>query len=628
MIKYETPILSEEGMLKAIEMLIDGKTEISRELKMSDYRAPIENNMTSYLETNYKLVYEIIRYYAESILKKCDLTDKSIPANIFDSELDNNLTIGDLEIIKNLSNEDMEQILNNEEEVLIKNNKLNHNIISFLKKYIRDNKGEVLDSTMLFKRKEECSKKEGIFRNRIYMNRNFLNSSSWEFLTIFIKKCIDEKIRFHLKATGATVSEGTLDKTVIYCLPSETNKTISLINQTLEEHPEFKQTLGSPITTGGSIINEDGNSYYSITRNRGQTKYWRYGPTFNDYINIIIRISFMISTLNCIKKYMPDKFEELPFKNIDTTKSNDEIISQLINITNLSYESPETYNKIVSLNKELSEKIGIEYKKELAKNMIKNIKTIHSYTTFGDGNHTDIPIFMDEQLYTTLNEKKIEGKIENKEEREFKEDLYLISIYGQFIENNFVSFAGTISKIYREILKEDLNIILKIQKYGTTSLTSEDLEFIKKHNIKDLLQQIVEKIISIKGPQSKKELDELIDKQNIKTIVSPEIKSIDTLSDIKLIYTYLYKGMLLSEIKQLSKEEIDILFEYGNINSISSIDDDKKKLLLDPKLQNDLKILKEKIITKYGNKAFEHLDRIKKELSSNSNPSLEDSNIY
>ena len=84
-------------------------------------------------------------------------------------------------------------------------------------------------------------------------------------------------------------NDDIVDGMVIYARNAYFKKYIEIIEEIFTETPDYKKFFGSPIATGGNIIEEDGTSYMAITHN-GRVA--MSNITYNDAVNKIIHYTY------------------------------------------------------------------------------------------------------------------------------------------------------------------------------------------------------------------------------------------------------------------------------------------------------------------------------------------------
>ena len=113
----------------------------------------------------------------------------------------------------------------------------------------------------------------------IYLNTPNAKCTS-EFLSEYIIKCIDNNMDYYLK--GLNINGNNKDRTIIYSNQNDYNNKLNIITEILNEHPEWSNKFGTPI----SFIKPSTESLYSVSN------YINYEITFIDYFNDLCEVSY------------------------------------------------------------------------------------------------------------------------------------------------------------------------------------------------------------------------------------------------------------------------------------------------------------------------------------------------
>ena len=399
-LNIKIPILQEENIQGIIDSCIkkDGlNRRHSRTIEPLKYRQPVKGTLSKEKEDKLaqNISIDIFKYYCNKCLKilnknKCDL---SKPVVSFINNFNNDEIIGyDLIKISKCSNEELLKIINKPcitpyEKFLyakLKPNKIN---------------AERYDSSFLYKdlKKDDVEEEAYGFNphysKRIYMNLPQSSSISYKFAITFIERCIDKDIPFNMKLFGSfSHSENDLDSTIFYSKNAYFEEHIKILREILNDYPEYKQFIGSPITTAGNIIEDDNRSYLAISHSGYTAYYGKCGKTYNDTSDEIINMAYVYSCCKIIKYYYAyfiNKLDQNTLKEIKVILNNElstDSIEQLRKI-----EEPVRKAIYEFYNNKKSNYESIDY--TLGEHIKENITSFSSIINFGDLEHKDYPIY-------------------------------------------------------------------------------------------------------------------------------------------------------------------------------------------------------------------------------------------
>ena len=398
----DVPIENQSSMVKIIEhcLLKDGQNKKhSRSLILDGYRKPANSNLSTEDEEKYNIGYcfMTLKYFAEKYLKDLKKlnADLNKPVSSYFPEISN----------KDITGKDLEYVCTHNYDELIAYNKANIKLpLSKLIWSFLNNNGidaEHFNNELLYEDKtfDEGEQLFWGYSKRIYMNLPRNSSITYDFGLQYVMKCIDRKIPFDMKLFGAFGhGDNNLDGTIFYSKNKYFNDHIAILNEILEEHPEYKQYFGTPIYTAGHVIDSDGNCYIAISH--GGNSYFsttlRRVKTYNDTADDIINFTYTLACCKLIKyfaTYFIKKIDSNLFKSISDISTgflNFNSLSDLEKIENIIRK--EVYNFIADKKKQND----VNYVMEKFSNyMISSLPSISSLVNFGDLNHTNEPMYKD-----------------------------------------------------------------------------------------------------------------------------------------------------------------------------------------------------------------------------------------
>ncbi len=252
--------------------------------------------------------------------------------------------------------------------------------------------------------KEEARGAKGTSK-RIYMNPPRLSKIHYEFGLLFIKKCIRYGIPFDMKLFGASAHNEmieTADGAVFYSRNAYFKKHIEIIEEIFRRYPEFKEYYGSPIATGGNIVDSDGKAYMAICHCGVTT-----GETYNDTVDRIMKYSFAYSCCQYIINHpsiFATKFDAETMSRIEEIVSSPIDDVTINNMRHVRDGEKKSIREMVGMAIENRREL-IEHYVDMAENtrldtelceyIRASLPLFKSLITFGDLAHTDVPIYMD-----------------------------------------------------------------------------------------------------------------------------------------------------------------------------------------------------------------------------------------
>ena len=136
------------------------------------------------------------------------------------------------------------------------------------------------------------------YEARIYINTNAEKNLAItdRFLCLYIEKCAQRGLPFHMKGHGA--SSGDKDSTLLYSDAKHLPQHLEVLDEIAREHPELLESFGEPIATG----TQRKGGYYAVTcagssykRLKDDEIITRVNAPANDLINAILQNAFLTS---------------------------------------------------------------------------------------------------------------------------------------------------------------------------------------------------------------------------------------------------------------------------------------------------------------------------------------------
>ena len=323
----------------------------------------------------------ILKYFAKKYLKllKENNYDMSLPLNTYFEEINNNKLTGN----------DLLNIINNQSKKI---GDYRPNIGSIINEHFNS---RVLYGEYGAESAMPGEKLMDIF-NFYYSKRFYLNFPENSVITLsfgieFIKKCIDMGIPYDMKLIGA-IGKGQLDGTVIYSKNKYFKDHFKIIRNLLSNHKEYKEVMGSPIYTGGTVIEDDGKCYFSISHGGNKEMFL----TYNDVVDRVINLSYTYTCIELINEYYPffaKKFSKDTLTRIMEIRSGKTPLQVIGELKKLQDEVRRTVYEYLKWIK--NKPIYEERCKFIYERMYANMRTFKSLVNFGDLNHQDNPIYED-----------------------------------------------------------------------------------------------------------------------------------------------------------------------------------------------------------------------------------------
>lgn len=241
---------------------------------------------------------------------------------------------------------------------------------------------------------------------RIYLNAP-TGKAKVEFLEKYICKCIENRIPYHMTNFNNIedfADTNELNSTILFATKENLEKTIQILEQLKQENPELINGFGTPNPTTLQL------SYYGITRDGSQnssnlffnTPLISYGEFANKVIllanyslccNVIKNNSRIFNSLSKKEQQQIEKFESFNFEcsltEFEKTYLKN-LNEQTKNIRNIIQKNPAIFTELRN-----NEQMWSEFENRL--------KLASSYCAFGDLEHTNVPIALDEQFYDYFN---------------------------------------------------------------------------------------------------------------------------------------------------------------------------------------------------------------------------------
>ena len=392
------PMETSTGIYKIIEhcLLNNGQeTSHSRNIILDDnYRRPLNGNLSDseIRKLDVDGMVKVLKMFASKYLN--ELKNRNInlnsPIALYFPEISNKrITGNDLEYIVSHTYDELNEYLNNNKSL-----PLSELLNSFFG--IEGLSAEHFSSEFLY---NDSTYEDGeinrSYSKRIYMNLPRKSPITYEFGLLFIQKCIEKRIPFDMKLVGALAhGDNDLDGSIFYSKNKYYSDHIEILYGILNEHPEYKEYIGTPIYTGGQVIDDDGKSYMTISHSGGSS------PTYNVAVDKIINYSYISCCCQIICNnidYFSGKFDNTSLNEIkiwsNINSLNNVLLRKLISNRQLIHNIREqVYNFILfkRKNEELKSLLL-----QMGNYMKDDIKTFSSLINFGDLEHTKEPIYKD-----------------------------------------------------------------------------------------------------------------------------------------------------------------------------------------------------------------------------------------
>lgn len=313
------------------------------------------------------------------------------------------------------------------------------------------------------------------YTKRIYMNIPE-GVNKYKFLQLYIQKCVEKNIPFEMKAI---VPDAGLDKTVLYSNDFYLNDHIDIINDIIENNKDIAESIGTPISYGGRVENEDGRVFYAISSgNPSRIAH----HTQSSFIESTTNRAFLSLCAGVIKKY-PHLIDNKNFQILDIEKisslsaleteeiiewcktfkpgktKTDERSTKLRNdFDKLQVGGIEVINQLIKSNP--------EHLTELVDEFRENIKIIASVARFEDKEHIDTPLFLDD-CFLNLIQKEKNSKLEAEVNVSYEPNIDEVTTY---LYNTEQLFAGVLQEFSESTLSSKdkaVNYINRVKEIET-----------------------------------------------------------------------------------------------------------------------------------------------------------------
>lgn len=380
------PMLTDEGLKGVIELYSSGDMAVSRELKLSAYKPPKTEEVNKDYDKKYGK--EILSYLLQAIKKEIEeigideyestvLRQRTFNVEGYGEYIPQKAEV--LNVLSMLDEMSIDEILENSEfaRVLLDTNaKFNSDHIGDI---------DVLPYTPTEK-KEHSSP----YDYRLYFNPPYGETRS-QFITEYIKKCIDRKIPYNMKGFEGS-KEIKIDSMVFYTHEEYLADILEILEEIKTERPELVEAMGTPITSGVNYEN-----YYCLAH-KGRPKT---AQTFNDIVQYSMSWAMSIT---CAQYLITEKFGEL--------SSEDKLyLQKYLNFDCANFVGKNHLGKIVDFGYS-SFKFGKFFSQsalaDLANNpefisaLRENYLTIQSLYNFKDTEHKNMPPCLSKEFFEHL----------------------------------------------------------------------------------------------------------------------------------------------------------------------------------------------------------------------------------
>ena len=241
----DVPIEKQSSILKIIEHCLqnDGQNKKhSRSLKLDGYRTPVNSNLShdEQDKLNVESCFIVLKCFARKYLADLNAinADLSKPVSVYFNEISN----------KEITGRDLEYVCTHNYRELCDYNKANVKLplSKLIWQFLINTSGldaEHFNNSLLYDDSisEDGEKLFWGYSKRIYMNLPRNSQVTYEFGLQYVIKCINRKIPFDMKLFGALAhGDNDLDGTIFYSKNKYFNEHIEVLNEILEEHPEYK----------------------------------------------------------------------------------------------------------------------------------------------------------------------------------------------------------------------------------------------------------------------------------------------------------------------------------------------------------------------------------------------------
>ncbi|HOZ88825.1 MAG TPA: hypothetical protein PK737_01135 [Bacilli bacterium] len=287
------PVMGAQGLNCLLNWYLNDKKDPSRKMKLNDHQEPRDEPFTEayYAQQQAIVVYKILKYLRHSFLvwainpeaNKDNLianfTERFITCHWFNKTYQ--LSREELLKVTELTLPEVENLLNIEPDTrfspFLKN--IKEKCANFIEEHNGDCFSFPYDSSISY---------QGTFGKgydyRIYLNAP-LGNACFEFLSLYIQKCLNHHIPFHMKGNGALISE--IDNMILYTNSTCLLKNIAVLEEIKNERPDLIAKFGSPICSGDNI------SYYALGHGGKKREIGIVYQTYNDYFNYISEFAYL-----------------------------------------------------------------------------------------------------------------------------------------------------------------------------------------------------------------------------------------------------------------------------------------------------------------------------------------------
>ena len=267
---------------------------------------------------------------------------------------------------------------------------------------------------------------------RLYFNPPYGETRS-QFITEYIKKCIDRKIPYNMKGFEGS-KESKIDSMVFYTHEEYLADVLEILEEIKTERPELVEAMGTPITSGVNYEN-----YYSLAH-KGRPKT---AQTFNDIVQYSMSWAMSIT---CAQYLITEKYEEL-------SSEDKSYLQRYLNFDCADFAGKNRPDKIAVFsysNFKFSEFFSQSALASLASNpefisaLRENYLTIQSLYNFKDTEHKNMPPCLSKEFFEHL----------GYDEKDFTIDYTDTTDKSKLEENSSVSIKTIVSKEkYLSLLK-------------------------------------------------------------------------------------------------------------------------------------------------------------------------------
>ncbi len=467
------PMLTDEGLKGVIGLYSRGDIKVSRELKLSTYEPP----KTEQVNKDYDKKYgkKILSYLLQAIKKEIEeigideyertvLRQRTFKVEGYGEYIPQKTEV--LNVLSMIDEMSIDEILENSEfaRVLLDTNA----------KFNSDHIGDI--DVLPYTPTEQKTEHSSPYDYRLYFNPPYGETRS-QFITEYIKKCIDRKIPYNMKGFEGS-KESKIDSMVFYTHEEYLADVLEILEEIKTERPELVEAMGTPITSGVNYEN-----YYCLAH-KGRPKT---AHTFNDIVQYSMSWAMSIT---CAQYLITEKFEEL-------SSEDKSYLQRYLNFDCADFAGKNRPDKIAVFsysNFKFSEFFsqsalaGLASNPEFISALRENYLTIQSLYNFKDTEHKNMPPCLSKEFFEHLEYK----------EKDFAIDYTDTTDKSKVEENSSVSIKTSVSK----------EKYLRLLKAGEVKLKMELGELIEKE-CKGNEEERKSKMAEIQG-KSKEELREML----------------------------------------------------------------------------------------------------------------------